>query len=195
MRMTRLEKLFVNRVKQAEGNIKRVRERLQQVDVQRIHDVLELGCGTEAVSAFLADAYEMRVQGTDFDPKQVELARKMRSENDRLRFSVEDATHLSCDDASLDLVVSQSVFHHIPDWERAVREVARVLRPGGYFIWFDLVLAGWVNRVFRPITKNYGLYTAGEVKSAFGQSGFETRFSERTLHGPFMHHHLVLQKT
>lgn len=43
----------------------------------------------------------------------------------------EDALALSFDDASLDLIVSNDVFEHVPDVDAALAEAARVLRPGG----------------------------------------------------------------
>jgi ubiquinone/menaquinone biosynthesis C-methylase UbiE len=194
MKMTRLEKRFVNRKKKAERNIEKVRQRLQPLDTQTIRDALELGCGIGAVSAFLADTYAMNVCGTDFDPEQIEIARRMQPESDHLHFSVEDAAHLTFEDASFDLVLSQNVFHHVPDWEAAVREVARVLRPGGYFIWLDLATPRLIKDMLQPLMKNYGLYTIAEVKAALAQSGLERRFYEQAAHGPLVHHHMVLQK-
>ena len=107
MRITRLEKMFVNRRQEAERNIGRVRRDLEQLDLDAVHDVLEIGCGIGAISAFLADSYGMNVQGTDFDPEQVELAQTTQPTSDRLHFAVEDATHLTFENASFDLVLSQ----------------------------------------------------------------------------------------
>ncbi len=46
----------------------------------------------------------------------------------------EDVQRLSFEDESFDLVVSQDVFEHVPDWRRGLEEVRRVLRAGGYHI-------------------------------------------------------------
>lgn len=195
MKMTRLEKLFVNRKGKADRNIALVRQRLQQLDVHSIHNALELGCGIGSVSAFLADGYAMKVQGTDFDPEQIEIARTLQPESDRLRFRVEDAAHLTFQDASFDLVLAQHMFHHVPDWKAAAREAARVLRPGGYLIWLDFAVPEVIKKVLLPLVKNYGAYTIGEIQRAFAESGLEQRFYERTAHGPLVKHHMVLQKS
>ena len=192
MKLTRLEKMLVNRRQEAERNIGRVRRGLEQISVDAIHDVLEIGCGIGVISAFLADSYGMNVLGTDLDPEQIELARTTQPTSDRLHFAVEDATHLTFENASFDLVLSQDIFHHIPDWEQVVQEVVRVLRPGGYFIWLDVVSPQSIARLFQPLVKNYlSLFTLEQARSAFAQSGLEQRFYERI---DLVHHHMILQK-
>ena len=47
---------------------------------------------------------------------------------------VADAERIPYDDATFDLVVGHAVLHHIPDVELALREVLRVLKPGGRFV-------------------------------------------------------------
>jgi SAM-dependent methyltransferase len=47
---------------------------------------------------------------------------------------VADAESIPYDDATFDLVVGHAVLHHIPDVELALREVLRVLKPGGRFV-------------------------------------------------------------
>jgi len=51
-----------------------------------------------------------------------------------------------------------------------------------------------ITKVFRPIVKNYAVYTFDEVASVFTRSGLMRCFYERRGHGPFTHHHMVLQK-
>jgi SAM-dependent methyltransferase len=46
----------------------------------------------------------------------------------------EDALALSFDDASLDVIISTDVLEHVPDLEAAIEEAARVMRPGGRFL-------------------------------------------------------------
>ena len=194
MAMTRLEKRFVNRDRKAERNIEKVNQCLEELDSHKIHQVLELGCGTGAVSAYLASNYQMKVYGTDIDPEQIEIAKKTFQESDHLHFMVEDASNLSFDFVSFDLVLSQNVFHHIPAWETAVQELVRVLRPGGYLIWLDLAFPRLVKDIIQSFVKNYALYTIDEVKDSFTNNGFTQLFYERIAHGPFTHHQFILQK-
>jgi ubiquinone/menaquinone biosynthesis C-methylase UbiE len=194
MEMTRLEKWLVNREKKAERNIARVRQRLSGLPSEAFNDVLELGCGIGAVAAFLSETYNMKVWGIDYDHEQIRIARKRHPENENLIYQVEDATHLSFQEARFDLVISQNVFHHLSKWQTAVTEVARVLRPGGFFLWLDLTFPEWVAKLFQPFVKNHSLYCIAEVKSVFEQQGFQQRYHERRIHGPFSQHQLILQK-
>ncbi len=72
---------------------------------------------------------------TDLSPGMVEQAVRNAAE---LGFEVEgrvaDAESLPYPDATFDLVVGHAVLHHIPDVELALREVIRVLKPGGRFV-------------------------------------------------------------
>jgi SAM-dependent methyltransferase len=98
--------------------------------------VLELGCGT---GFFLLN---LKLAGvideghvTDLSPGMVEVARRNAA---NLGFDVEgrvaDAERIPYDDGTFDLVVGHAVLHHIPDVEQAFREVLRVLKPGGRFV-------------------------------------------------------------
>ena len=194
MEMTRLEKWLVNRENKAKRNIARVRQRLTELPSAAIEDVLELGCGIGAVAAFLSENYNMKVWGTDYDQEQIQIARKRHAEDEHLIYQVEDATQLSFQDARFDLVISQNVFHHLPKWQAAIREVARVLRPGGFLLWLDLTFPKWIVRLFQPLAKKHSLYCIGDAKYVFEKQGFEQRFHERRIHGPFFQQHMIWQK-
>jgi ubiquinone/menaquinone biosynthesis C-methylase UbiE len=195
MKMTRSQKRFVNRRKKAEPQIDNVRQHLEQLDVEAINDVLEIGCGIGIISAFLAEEYGWKVRGTDVDPEQIEIAREMQPEGEGLHFGIEDAARLTFDDASFDLVLSQFVFHHMAEWELVVREVVRVLRPGGHFMWLDVAFLKVFKKILRPVMKNFGLYTIDEARAAFERNGLASRSYTRLPYGPFKFHDLLLQKS
>lgn len=93
--------------------------------------VLEIGCGMGTDGAQFAKAGAIYT-GIDLTDAAVELARK-RFQVSGLKgeFHVADAERLDFPDASFDLVYSHGVLHHTPDIEAAVREIHRVLKPGG----------------------------------------------------------------
>ena len=93
--------------------------------------VLEVGCGLGTDGAQFAKA-GARYTGVDLTDAAVELA-KQRFELFDLpgTFRVADAERLDFPANSFDLVYSHGVLHHTPDTAAAVREIHRVLRPGG----------------------------------------------------------------
>ncbi len=194
MKMTNLEKQFVNRKQKGEQNIVQVCECLNYLDLDSLHTVLELGCGLGVVSAFLAAEYKMKVVGTDFDLEQIELARSLNHETARLHYQVEDATHLTFQAGSFDLVIAQNVFHHIPVWPKAGQEIARILRSGGYFIWFDLAVPGLIKHLLKPVAGLGGLYTFDEIRSEFLKCGFRQMECNLPPSGSLMHHQVIFQK-
>lgn len=97
---------------------------------------LELGCGT---GFFLLN---LKLAGvideghvTDLSPGMVEVAKRNgKALGFELGGRVADAESIPYDDNTFDLVVGHAVLHHIPDVEKAFREVIRVLKPGGRFV-------------------------------------------------------------
>ena len=99
-------------------------------------DVLEVGCGTGFFLLNLKLAAVInRGYVTDLSPGMVEVA---QCNARKLGFGVEgrvaDAERIPYDDATFDLVIGHAVLHHVPDVEQTFREVLRVLKPGGRFV-------------------------------------------------------------
>ena len=94
-------------------------------------DVLDVGCG-QGIDVVQYARAGARATGIDLTPRHVELARAHTS---ALGLDVTivqgDAEQLPFPDASFDRVSSNGVLHHTPDMPAALREVRRVLRPGG----------------------------------------------------------------
>jgi len=94
---------------------------------------LELGAGTGYFSLNLLQAGVVsEATCTDISPGMVEaLARNAARLGLDVEAHVADAEDLPFDDGSFDLVLGHAVLHHLPDLDRAWREIHRVLRPGG----------------------------------------------------------------
>jgi ubiquinone/menaquinone biosynthesis C-methylase UbiE len=97
---------------------------------------LELGCGT---GFFLLNLKQAGVldEGhvTDLSPGMVQVAvRNAQGLGFEVEGRVADAESIPYDDDTFDLVVGHAVLHHIPDLDLAMREVMRVLKPGGRFV-------------------------------------------------------------
>ena len=97
---------------------------------------LELGCGSGFFLLNLIQAgVARRGSVTDLSPGMVKVATR-NGENLGLQIDgrVADAEGIPYDDDTFDLVVGHAVLHHIPDVELSLREVVRVLKPGGRFV-------------------------------------------------------------
>jgi ubiquinone/menaquinone biosynthesis C-methylase UbiE len=96
--------------------------------------VLEVGCGNGYVLSRYAAA-GAEVTGVDITETGVELCRK-RFQMSGLKgtFLVANAEKLPFPDEVFDCVCSMGVLHHVPDTEKAVKEIFRVLKPGGRLI-------------------------------------------------------------
>ena len=109
----------------------------------------ELCCGHgEAMSLF--DARMTRGIGLDISPQMLRLARSdHRAEH--LCFVQGDATALPLASASFDTVFMLGGIHHVPDRRQLFAEVARILKPGGRFIFREPVSDFWLWRFLRSI--------------------------------------------
>ncbi len=107
-------------------------------------DVLEIGAGSGAMAVeLLATHPDIRMTITDFDPEMVEAAqRRLLPFADRAVARHADATALPFDDDSFDVVLSWIMLHHTIEWEKALAEATRVVRPGGQVIGYDLLSTG-----------------------------------------------------
>ena len=102
--------------------------------------VLEIGCGRGVGVEILLSLGAGQVTGFDLDPKMIALAQKRLTKyGNRVRVFVGDAEAIDAPDASFDAVVDYGVIHHIPGWQQALKEIARVLKLGGIFYFEDLL--------------------------------------------------------
>jgi len=97
--------------------------------------VLEIGCGRGEFSNFLHEKFPSAwITATDFSQGGVDVCKLKFVENEYLQFQVEDARSLSFESDSFDFVICCETLEHIPEVERAVLEIHRVLKKGGGFI-------------------------------------------------------------
>ncbi|MBN9419840.1 MAG: class I SAM-dependent methyltransferase [Candidatus Eremiobacteraeota bacterium] len=97
--------------------------------------VLELGCGTGALTQYLLERLSVELTACDISPVTVERIRERYGAYPNTHFLAADATNLDVPAGSFDVVLGNSVLHHLP-LEPALREIHRVLKPGGV-LWFS----------------------------------------------------------
>lgn len=95
---------------------------------------IDIGCGPGMLAVELAQRSEFKVIGLDIDPDQKPLFEKRIREAglaERVSFVLGDAQKLPFADNSADAIVSRGTLTFIPDIGKCLREVDRVLKPGG----------------------------------------------------------------
>lgn len=112
--------------------------------------VLEIGCGRGVGMESLLSLGAAHVTGFDLDLKMVALAQeRVAKYGDRAHVFVGDAEAIDASDASFDAIVDYGIIHHITNWQKALKENARVLKPGGVFYFEDLLkglVSAWLVR-------------------------------------------------
>jgi ubiquinone/menaquinone biosynthesis C-methylase UbiE len=167
--MTAFEKHFVNRPAHTANVARHAQALLDRVPFQPGWRYLDVGCGVGAADIALAARTDLDVTGIDFDPEQIAAASPPPA-RPNLHFLVMDATKLDFPDAAFEVVTARYATHHMPGWERAFAEMIRVLRPGGYLIYSDLMFPGWLDGLRRLLLLE-GTPSAQRVKILAAQAG------------------------
>lgn len=185
----------------------------------QIGHVLDVGCGNGGISLLLADLRpDLQILGMDFEPKPLEDASVYAARNGlkNLSFEQGDAHNLKYEDESFDGVVCQTVLTHVRDAETVIREMTRVLKPGGIFfaaeytnsamanydnVHFDKRDEAWYREYYRiNLLFMKGKKALGRGDDTIGvrvpllatQAGldvYDVRLNDRAMHGfpPYRH--------
>jgi len=105
--------------------------------------VLEIGCGNGVQSCYITELHKpSKMTGIDLNPYSIEIANneKLRRNLTNVHFHVDDAQQMhSISDESQDIIINIESAFHYPDKSAFLREIHRVLKPGGHFLIADLV--------------------------------------------------------
>ena len=101
---------------------------------------IEVGCGTGKISEAIADLVGTLTVSDISEKLSREVGERMKAP-----WMQQDACSLSIPDSSFDVVISSECIEHVPDPEKALREMVRVLKPGG------LIVVTTPNKVWNPV--------------------------------------------
>jgi ubiquinone/menaquinone biosynthesis C-methylase UbiE len=142
--------------------------------------VLDIGAGIGGPARFLAARHGCRVVGVDISEPFVEAARYLTSrtgQSGQVSFEVASALALPFNNGHFDAVLLQHVAMNIPERARLYREIRRVLKPGGRFATFDVVLDGGAPHYPVPWARTSDtsfLMTAAATGEVIERAGFRT---------------------
>lgn len=153
-------------------------------------DVLEIGGGSGAMAAGVARTFpDIRLTVTDVDTAMVDVARSRLSSYGNVTVEAADVTALPFADASFDAVTSYLMLHHVINWVEALAETARVLRPGGAIIGYDLTgtrIARWVHKADGS---PHRIIAADELADGLAVAGFTEISVRPSFAGHLMRFH------
>jgi ubiquinone/menaquinone biosynthesis C-methylase UbiE len=159
------------------------RETLRRIPMTPKARVLDVGCGTGELLRRLRAKYPAAVlAGLDPVPQMLAVARDKLGGKEDLRIGYADS--LPWPAAGFDVVVSCNMFHYITHPVEALREMARVIRPGGALVltdWCDDYIACRLCNLYLRLTNRafYKTYREAECLDLLGQAGFGTVRFER----------------
>lgn len=155
----------------------------RELCAQRLgHDVLEIGVGGGSVAQqILSDTPELAWTAIDIDPHMTQAAATRLRGFAGASVKTADAAAMPFPDESFDSVVSCLMLHHIIDWERAVAEAARVLRPGGIFVGYDLTRTRLASLFHRLDGSPYRLIAPDDFRAECTRHGLTASLQSRLL--------------
>ncbi len=164
--------------------------------------VIDLGAGYGGAARYLAQQYGCGVTALNLSETENERHRAINAErglDDYITVVDGSFEKIDAEDASFDLVWSQDAILHAGDREAVVREVARVLAPGGRFVFTDPMQSDdCPEGVLDPILARINLSTLGSpgfYKKACADAGLRFRGFEDLTHQLVRHYSRVLEET
>ena len=185
MKLTRLEKRLMNSPQRARQVEQAALALFEQINLPSQPRCLEIGCGQGMVTRLLVERFGAWMVATDFDPQQLAVAQERLVDLDkRVEFRIVDARAMPFDDAQFDGVFSFGVLHHIPGgWQQVIAETARVLKPGGWFVFTDLVLPPRTGRLVKRLLPRLDPPEEMALQACLVENGLRLEHYERGGHG------------
>ena len=145
--------------------------------ITRKDRILEIGCGRGAGARLIQEEFQpARLHAFDLDYRMIlKAGRYLKPEyQEKISLYVGDALMLPYRDGVLDAVFGFGVLHHLPDWRGGMREIARVLKPGGIYCLEEFYPQFYQNFLARRIFLHpeHDRFYSHDLHTALAEAGF-----------------------
>lgn len=142
------------------------------------------GAGNDCFVARHETGETGKIIGIDFTPMMIKKARENAKKlgYNNVEFREGDIDNMPVNDNSADVVVSNCVLNLVPDKQKVINEIFRVLKPGGHFSISDIVLVGKLPKALQQDAEMYAGCVAGAIqKNDYLQYIKDAGFTKITL--------------
>nr|BDT28419.1 class I SAM-dependent methyltransferase [Bacteriovorax sp. HI3] len=162
-----------------------IKDETATLDIPKNAKVLDAGCGTGVLARYVKHQFpDAEVHGFDYSELRVSEANKRNKEtHNKITFFHDNIEKLDIPENSYDVVVSRYVIEHLPNPQAAIKELYRVLKPGGklFIIDFDGIFINLFstnarfNELLEQIKSGFksDLYVGRKLPAYFHQAGFK----------------------
>lgn len=163
---------------------------LEELDLRSDDRLLDVACGAGKLVRAVAPDVE-RAVGVDLSPGMIEDARRRTAEEargERIEFAVAPSDRMPFEDGAFTAVITTTAFHHFPDPEASVNEMARVLAPGGRLVIGDSIRDSAPAKLGDAVLRRFesghvGLQDLGGFERLLAQAGIPMTRSRRVWLG------------
>lgn len=148
-------------------------------------NVLEFGCGTGS-TAIIHAAFVNNIKAIDISSNMISIAKQkaLAASIDNIDFEMASLDSLASQEQAFDAILGLSVLHLMEDWELALAQVHRLLKPGGIFVSSTACIKHmrWL-RFLAPLGQFFGLipqlsfFSDADLKSSIVAAGFEIDYA------------------
>ncbi len=182
---------WIKKLKQQAEDSKEYRQALyEKVDLKNKKEILDVGCGTGAVTLDIAHSTNGSVVGIDIDSEKMKEAARVLSNISNIRLMEADVMNLPFKDKTFDLVVFNIVLIYVKEQQKALNEMTRVTKKEGYVMaTLEPDYASYISYPEDPITqlvkKNLedlgaDITTGRKLKFLFSNAGLKTEVGIET---------------
>jgi len=162
---------------------------IEMVNNFNFKKVLDVGCGTGIILSLLSKNESISLSGVDLSENMLKIAKQKL--DDRVELKIGDSEQLPWKNNTFDAIICTDSFHHYPEPEKVLGEMARVLKSSGHIIIGD----PWMMAPFRQVANfmlkygnsgDYRIYSKAEISNLLLKSGFASVKWSRVNHNSFI---------